>query len=52
MDRGASQVTVHGIAELDLTEQLHFLFFPLLHWQCGVLATGPPGKSHSWYDGW
>ena len=26
MDRGVLQATVHGVAESDMTEQLHFLY--------------------------
>ena len=37
MDRGAWQVTIHGVTESDMTEQLSFLLF--------FFAIKPPGKS-------
>ena len=48
MDRGARQATVHGVAELDTTEQLHFTFhFHALEREMathsGILACRIPG---------
>ena len=54
MDRGAWWATIHGVTKsrtrlsdfcVYVCDAFNELLMGPLHWECGVLATGPPGKS-------